>query len=54
MYGAVLAQKTEIEDAAIGTFFLTNDGCATQLVHLTRRINFDVCADTVPCAVMPP
>lgn len=26
MYGAVLVRKTELEDAAIGTLFLTNDG----------------------------
>lgn len=26
MYGAVLVPRTEIEEAAIGVFFLTNEG----------------------------
>ena len=54
MYGAVLVQRTEIEEAAIGTFFLTNDGCAMCCTNLIHRHIFDIRPDTVLCVVMRP
>lgn len=54
MYGAVLVSKTELQKAAVGTFFLTNDGSVLPLPGQPIRSRLTPATATAQCADMLP